>query len=239
MKIPAIQLPKDISNANMVRLIVYNGKIYTQSATEIDASDAKDLLDVKLGKTKETIDEWSEQEDYNEEFASTVGVSADVYSVQGYDKDFRIMIYEERGGNIYAEFYENLNGITINNGEDIFGQLNMIGNVSTAQWRTFSDWDNGVENYNPIEDTETLNSFIEILNKAKPLPAEENADQISNSRSDGQFREITINLNDGSKVRLILLKNGYIHYGSMDVYFKVEDEIISKIWKKIAVICTF
>ena len=132
VEIPAIQLPKDTSSASMIGLIVYNGKIYTQTGTEIDPEDAKAIIGDKIGTTKATIDEWSKQEAYDEEFASTIGVT-DVYSVKGYDKDFRIMAYQELDGKQYAEFYENLNGITINSGEDVFGKLNMVSNVSSAQ----------------------------------------------------------------------------------------------------------
>lgn len=232
VQIPAIQLPEDTSSAKMIGLIVYNGKIYTQTMTEIDAEDAEAIRDDKLGATKGTIDEWSKQEAYDEEFASTIGVT-DVYSVKGYDKDFRIMAYQEQDGLQYAEFYENLNGITINSGADVFGQLNMVSNVSSAKWRTFSDWDNGIEIYHPIEDMKTFDAFIEELNKVNPLPRDENLDPISNSRNDDAFRELTVNLNDGSRVKLTLLKDGYIYYGFMDVYFEMNEDVFSKIWSQL------
>lgn len=232
VEIPAIQLPEDTSSTKMIGLIVYNGKIYTQTRTEIDAEDAEAIIGDKLGTTKGTIDEWSKQGAYDEEFASTIGVT-DIYSVKGYDKDFRIMTYNQQDGNHYAEFYENLNGITINSGADVFGQLYMVSNVSSAKWRTFSDWDNGIEIYHPIEDIETLDAFIEELNKAKPLPFDENLDPISNSRNDDVFRELTVNLNDGSRVKLTLLKDGYIYYGFMDVYFEMNEDVFSKIWSQL------
>ncbi|WHZ00480.1 hypothetical protein QNH48_15495 [Neobacillus sp. YX16] len=232
VKIPAIQLPKGNSIADMIGLIVYNGKIYTQTRTELDAENAKVIVGEKLGTTKGTIDEWSKQEAYDEEFASTIGI-ADVFSVKGYGKDFRIMTYGELDGKPYAEFYENLNGITINSGEDVFGKLKMVGNVSSADYRTFSDWDNSVENYNPIADMKILNDFVEELNKTKPFPRGENSDPISNSRNNEEFRELTIQLNDGTKVKLILLKNGYIYYGYMGAYFKMNDDIFSKIWSQL------
>ncbi len=227
--IPAIQLPEENTSADMIGLIVYNGEIYTQTWSEIDVKAAMDLLGEKLGTTKGTIDEWSEQKAYDEEFASTIG-KEDVYTVKGYDKDFRIMTYKEQDGKIYAEFYENLNGITIYSGEDVFGKLNIVENISSAQYRTFSDWNNGIDNYKPITDMETLNSFVTELNKAKPLPRGQNSDPISNSRTDEQFRELSINLKDGSKVRLTLLKDGYIYYGFMGVYFENNEDVFSKLW---------
>lgn len=231
VEIPAIQLPEDTSSANMIGLIVYNGKIYTQTRTEIDAENAKAIIGDKLGTTRGTIDEWSKKEAYDEEFASTIG-ETDVYSVKGYDKDFRIMTYQEQDGKQYAEFYENLNGITINSGEDVFGELNMVGNVSSAQYRTFSDWDNSIENYQPITDLETLNTFVAELNRAKPFPRGQNSDPISNSRNNENFRELTVNLNDGSMVRLTLLRDGYIYYGHMGVYFQMNEDVFSKMWSQ-------
>jgi hypothetical protein len=232
VNIPAIQLPVENVSASMIGLIVYNGKIYTQTRTEINAEAAKDIIGEKLGTTKGTIDEWSEQEAYDEEFASTVG-KADVYSVKGYDKDFRIMTYKEQDGKIYAEFYENLNGITINNGKDVFGKLNIKGNISSAHYRTFSDWNNSINNYQPITDMETLNTFVTELNESKPIPRGQNSDPISNSRTDEQFRELSINLDDGSTVRLTLLKDGYIYYGFMGAYFKMDEDVFLKMWKQI------
>jgi hypothetical protein len=232
VEIPAIQLPEDTSSADMIGLIVYNGKIYTQTRTEIDTEDAKAIIGDKLGTTKGTIDEWSKQEAYDEEFASTIG-KTDVYSVKGYDKDFRVMTYQEQDGKGYAEFYENLNGITINSGEDIFSELKMVGSISSAQYRTFSDWNNSIENYQPITDFETLNTFVAELNKTKPFPRGQNSDPIGNSRTDEQFRELSIKLNDGSRVNLTLLKEGYIYYGYMGVYFHMNEDVFSKMWKQI------
>lgn len=232
VEIPALQLPEDTSNAEMIGLIVYNGKTYTQTRTEINAEDAKALLGEKLGTTKGTIDEWSKQEVYDEEFASTIGVT-DVYSVKGYDKDFRIMAYSEQDGGQYAEFYENLDGITVSSGEDVFGKLNMAGNVSSAQWRTFSDWDNEIDNFTPIPDTASVNIFLEELNKAKPRPREQNSDPIGDSRNNEEFKELIIYLDDGSRVSLTLLKDGYVYYGFMGVFFEMNKDAFSTMWNQL------
>ena len=229
VEIPMIQLSEDTSTASMIGLIVYNGKIYTQTRTEIDVEDAKALLGEKLGTTKGTIDEWSKQDAYDKEFASTIG-KADVYSVKGYKKDFRVMIYEEREGKFYATFYESLNGITVHDGEDVFGKLNMIGNVETAQYRTFNDWNNSIANYHPISDMNVLHSFIEDLNEAKPFPRGTDTEPLIEHQNDEEYRELTVHLNDGSKVSLTLLKGGYIYYGFMPIYFKMGDDEFSKMW---------
>lgn len=233
IEIPMIQLPKDTSVAtNMIGLIVYKGNIFTQTRTVIEAEDAKALLGEKLGTTKGTIDEWSEQEAYDQEFAATIGVT-NVYAVIGYDKDFRIMTFEERDGEFVTEFYENLNGITVHDGEDVFGKLKMIGNVSTAQYRFYSDWNNSIDNYHNINDINVFNSFIENLYEAKPFPHNENEPLSEETRNDEEYRELIVQLNDGSKVSLTLLKGGYIYYGYMAVYFKMGAAEFSNIWEQL------
>jgi hypothetical protein len=227
IEIPAIELPEDSSHADMIGLIVYNGKIYTQTDSETDVESAKSLLGEKLGTTKGTIDEWSNQEEYAVEFASTIGV-ADVYAVKGYDKDFRIMVYDETNG--IAEFYECLNGITVSNGSDVFGKLNMINNVKAAQYRTFSDWNNSIENYHEISKLDIVNMFIEDLNNALPVSRTMENDPIGDSRSDEQFRKLIIHLQDGSKVRLTLIEGGYVYYGFANVYFQMEESAFMKMW---------
>jgi hypothetical protein len=227
--LPAITLPEENSVADMIGLIVYNGNIYTQTRTEIDVEAIEGLIGEKLGITKGTIDEWSKQEAYDEEFASTIGV-ADVYSVKGYDKEFRIMTYREQDGKMHAEFYEHLNGITIKSGEDIFGKLNIKGNIASAYYRTFNDWDNDMDHHQPITDMDTVTTFVTELYHAKPLSRTEESDPIGHSRSDEQFRELSLKLNDGTIVRLTLLKGGYIYYGFMNAYFKMEEDDFSKLW---------
>lgn len=232
VKIPAIQLPKDTSNADMIGLIVYNGKIYTDTNTEINAVDAKAIIGDKLGTTKGGIDEWSKRITYNKELASTIG-KTDVYSVKGYDKNFRIMVYQEHSDNKYAAFYENLNGITISSGEDVFGKLNIVGNVSSAQWRAFGDWYNDIDNYKSISDMAVLNTFLKELKKTKPLPRKQNSEPISNFQNNEEYRELTLNLNDGSMVKLTLLKGGSIYYGFTDVYFQMNESVFLEIWNQL------
>lgn len=230
--IPAIKLPNNNSKASMLSLIVYNGKIYTQSKTEINAETAKTILGDKLGKTKDNIDEWSKLDAKSGVFPSTIGIT-DVFSVKGYDKDFRIMTFKEQNGKTYAELYENLNGLTINSGEDIFGKLKMIGNVSSAEYRTFSDWDNNINNFHPIGNLELINEFAEELNKTQPFLSGETSEPITISNNNEDFRELTVHLNDGTHVKLILLKDGHIYYGFMDAYFKMNDDIFLKLWNQL------
>jgi hypothetical protein len=235
--IPKIELPDTTSKKaayDMIGLIVFNGKIYTQTATNIAVESAKSLLGDKLGRTKGSIDEWSSQDEYSKEFASSIG-EMDVYTVKGYDKDFRIMVYSERGGEIIAEFYECLNGITITTGEDVFGKLKIEDNLVTAHYRKFSDWDYGKQIYYPINDPVILQSFVKALNQTNPHPREGVEAELGDFRNDEKSKELILNLQDGSKISLFLIKDGFIRYGFTDVYFKMENEAFLKIWDQMTV----
>lgn len=140
------------------------------------------------------------------------------------------MTYGTRDGKPYAEFYENLNGITLKSGEDVFGKLNMTSNITSAKHRTFNDWLHNADNYHSVTDMKTVNTFVQELNNTKPLLRKENSDPIRDSQNNEDYKELTIQLNDGTNVRLTLLKEGYIYYGSMGAYFKMDKDVFSKMW---------
>lgn len=234
--IPAIKLPKgNTENMDMIGLIVYNGKVYTQTNTHLKPAVAKTLIGEKIGVTKGNIDEWSSRKAYGEELASTTPRGVDVYTVIGYDSGFRIMVYAEHDGETYTEFYENLNGITISSGADLFGQLNMIGNVSSADWRTRGEWYNSIDNFKPVTETAVLDTFIMELNHVKPKLRKHNQEALDELRNDESARELTVHLQDGTTVELELLEGGYILYGAMDVYFEMEAAVFADMWELLQV----
>ncbi|MDQ0195032.1 hypothetical protein [Paenibacillus wynnii] len=234
VQVPTLKLPENTVNeiADMIGLIVYNGKIYTQTATEIDSEDVKDLVGEKLGTTIGNIDEWSQQAAFDIELASTIGKS-DVYAVIGYDKDFRIMTYSEHDGIIYSEFFECLNGITVRDGGDVFGKLNMIGNVVRAQYQIYSDWYNSVDQFYPIENVDLLNTFVEELNAAIPHLSQSVEKELGDFRNNDEYRQMTIQLKDGSKVSLVIIKDGYVYYGFSSLYFKMDPELFDQFWEEL------
>lgn len=231
VQLPAIELPENSNSAaDMIGLIVYDGKIYTQSGTMIDPDNAQSLFGEKLGITKGNIDEWSKQDEYVE-FASTIGV-ADVYTVKGYDPEFRIMAYSEENGYVRAGFYECLNGITISSGKDIFGKLNIDGNIISAQFRTFSDWDQSIDRYYPI-DSELVDAFVKELNRTVPYSYENAEEILGDYRNDEEYKELSIHLRDGSKVTVVLIEGGFIRYGFSNVYFKMDSQDFESLWDRL------
>jgi hypothetical protein len=235
ISIPKIELPSGGASAKMVPLIVYNGRVYTMSGTAIESESGKKLLGEKLGTTKGNINEWSKQDEYSKELASTIGIE-DVYTVKGYDKTFRIMTnLQNSDGTSYPQFYDCLNGITIKNGTDIFGKLNIQGNIIEAKYRSFSEWNNGIEAANNVKDLELLNKFFGEVNKSSPYLLEEIESALGDYQNEEQYREITLSLKDGSKVSFSILKSGYIHYGLSNTYFKVESKIALELWSQLSI----
>lgn len=232
VSIPKVELPQGNSaiSAKMMPLIVYNGKVYLQSSTIIDLEDVKNLLGEKLGTTKPGITEWSTQDEYATEFASTVGVE-DVYTVKGYDKSFRIMTYtKNQDGSIYPQLFDCLNGIDIQNGEDIFGKLNIQGNILEVKFRSFNDWNNGIDNFTSIKDLKLFDQFFNKVNKATPILEENLEAELGDYRNEETYKEVVLTLKDGSKLSFSIIKDGYVHYGVSNVSFKVDNKIFKEIW---------
>lgn len=76
------------------------------------------LIGEYLGYAVGNIDEWSSKDDYNKEFASTIG--GDVYAINGYDTTFRIGILWEHEGEKVLHLFSNLNGIKLVQGRDLY-----------------------------------------------------------------------------------------------------------------------
>lgn len=228
VSIPAIELPKGGETAKMMPLFVYKGRVYTQSSTKIDSSKVTNLLGEKLGKTKAGLDEWSNQDDYAVEFASSIG-EVDVYSVNGYQKEFRLMTYDVSSG--YAEVFECLNGVTISSGSEIVEKLHLM-NTEKAKSRTYDDWNTSTEKYTEINDKELLLSFISELNHSIPYLREDVDAKLGNFQNNEQYKELTFSLTDGTNVTLWLVKEGYISYGNT-LYLKLDHEVFTKLWNQL------
>lgn len=234
IRLPEIKLPTDSSEsqASMVPLFVYKGKVYTQAATTIKPEAAKLLLGDKLGTTKAGINEWSSQDEYATEFASTIG-KADVYTVKGYASDFRLMTYQMIDGQLYAELFENVNGFTVNSGADLLGQLHLEGNIASAQWEKFDSWNNNMQQYTNVTNLTPLTPFLSVLNAAKPLAGQPLSD--AGIYEDPNQAFLTLTLKDGSAVQLRLFQKGYVKYGNANVFFQVDPAVFADMWSQMEV----
>ncbi|MBM7568491.1 hypothetical protein [Paenibacillus sacheonensis] len=230
--LPKIELPRQSNAAaDMIGLFVYQGRIYTQTDTKLAAKDAKALLGEKVGRTIGSIDEWSSQDAYATELASSIG-EADIYAVKGYDPAFRLMSYAEQDGEVWTELYECLNGFTVNSGADLFGRLRLEGNLQSAQWETFNSWNESKRHLQPVAQGDAFAAFLDALNEAKPVAFDILYKQGIYDNPDQKF--ISLTLKDGSVTRLRLFGNGYAKYAGAAVFFRVEDAAFQALWQAMA-----
>ncbi|MGO4528042.1 hypothetical protein AB4Z30_03095 [Paenibacillus sp. 2TAF8] len=233
VEIPKIELPSgDNQNikADMIGLVVYHGNVYTESATTVEGADALALRGEKLGKTTGGIHELSGQDDYKE-LASTIG-KVDIYTVKGYDSDFRVMSYTEIDGQVYAQFFDKTNGISVSGLSDLLGKLNMKDHVTAAQWEGFDSWNNGLQQLQQLSVDDSLNSFIEKLSLAAPVAASPELQERLYGKEDRKMLYLT--LDDKTKVQLVLFgEEGMVRYGHAPVFFKVDQEAFQQFWNSL------
>ncbi|MBR4780535.1 MAG: hypothetical protein IK014_04155 [Lachnospiraceae bacterium] len=238
--IPAAQIPKDLSDeamADMIGLVVYKGSIYIESEyyDHAEAIKIEPLLGEYLGQANGKIDEWSEKNEYETEFASTIG--GDVYSVRGYSTDFRICIKNEYPGDdgnkrISISFMDRLNDITLTTGKDLFeDRLQISGNIENITWQSHDDWNYEIKNYHELD--MTSNRWTEFMNAVDAAEFEYlwNEDSPSTIYSvEGQLHLI-LNMKDGTQVQLRLIAGGYVGYQPLGWYFvKIPEDIFNALY---------
>lgn len=229
LTIPKISLQKGNTQMTfMIGLVVYNGRIYTQTGTNIDIGNAKKLLGDKLGTAKGNIDEWSKQGDYTVELASNF--IGDVYTVKGYDSSFRIIGISKNpnSGEESAEFFECYNGITVSSGKDVLGKLKIQGNASSL---TYVQWYDGETPIYSVSNETLMNEFIDALNGTTPYLPDHIPGLDWNNSAD--FRKVKIKLKDGCDVQFTLTIGGYIFYGNNNLTFKMNGSVFNELWDKL------
>ncbi|WP_336757819.1 hypothetical protein [Paenibacillus sp. USHLN196] len=231
--IPKMELPDSNgkgAKASMLPVVVYEGNVYLQSATLLEGTSALNLRGEKLGTTTGGIDEWSGQDKYTE-LASNIG-EADIYAVNGYDKDFRIMSYTEIDGQVYAQLFDKNNGITISSGADLIGKLHLEGNITSAQWETFDSWNNGLQQLQPLAADESLESFVSALSAAKPIATSPELEENLYSNEDRKI--IYLTLEDKTQVPLVLFgEEGLVRYGNVPAFLEVEKGAFQSFWNSL------
>ena len=239
--IPARELPKSSEDAmmDMIGLIVYQGRIYTQGPEYFgeNAEKTRSLIGDHLGTAKGNIDEWSSQEEYATELASTVG--GEVYAVKGYDTGFRICtcmeVPDENGqSELWIQFYECLNGITLAKGSDLFEtRLKISGRIRKIEYQTHEDWDYAKENYHEVSlDAGTWDQFMEQVDACDFVNTYDPKAPAEQSIYRNHQAHVTLTLEDGSQVRLRLFEGGYVGYEPLGWYFvKIPEDIFNKVYE--------
>lgn len=228
--IPKMELPSSQGKgamADMMQLVVYGGNVYTQSPTLLEGANALNLRGINWVPPLAALMSLSGQDKYTE-LASNIG-EADIYAVNGYDKDFRIMSYTEIDGQVYAQLFDKNNGITIGTGADLISKLHLEGNIASAQWETFNSWNNGLQQLQPLAADEALDSFISSLNAAKPIATSPELEENLYGKEDRKI--IYLTLEDKTQVPLVLFgEEGLVRYGNVPAFLEVEKGAFQSFW---------
>lgn len=238
--IPAAQMPAGLSgnaSADMIGLVVYQGNIYKESEyyNHEDALKIEPLLNEYLGQATGTIDEWSDKKEYETEYASSIGGS--VYSVSGYNTDFRVGLkneYTDDDGNkqLSITFMDRLNGITLTTGKDLFeDRLQISGNIESVTWQSHNDWFNDIQNYHELDMTNTRwANFIKEIDTAE-FEYLWNGNSTSSIYNVDEQLHLILNMKDDTQVPLRLIADGYVGYEPLGWYFvKIPEDTFNALY---------
>ena len=245
--IPQIELPdsSETEAAKMIGIIVYQGQIYTEAESYYgaDAQRIESLVGDYLGSAKGNIDEWSTQDEYATEFASTA--PGEVYSVNGYDKNFRICIRSEvedenHNPTLWIEFYDCLNGITLAKGQDLFeDRLHISERTEIVKWQSHYDWDYEGGNYQDANiPNDVWREFWDAVDNGEFIntwnPDNNMSDPTSNNESiyDTQNQaHLILTMSDGTVIRIRLIEGGYVGYDPLAWYFvKIPEDVFNSVY---------
>ncbi|WP_099205386.1 hypothetical protein [Scatolibacter rhodanostii] len=232
-----MELPEsngDLSS-DMIGVVVYQGAVYLQAEYLTGDNEVKQaLIGEYLGETIDSIDEWSKQDKYSQEFASNMAGA--VHTVNGYDSSFRICIQSPNTPDNDIWLYENINGITLTTGEDLYGtRLHLKDNYQEVLGQSHDDWDNGRNNYKTIDlSEETIAKFVDILYTSafEDLSQEpESLYEIHQEQAHLYFK-----MKDSTSVHLRLFENGYVGYGNSptgQAFVKISNPMFSEIFQAV------
>lgn len=243
--IPEIALPESTDTSkestvsfDMIGLFVYQGRIYVMSNTSFER-DARNLIEKEdvlklrgdyIGKTTGSITEWSKQEDYSKEFASTLG-EADVYKIKGYDSKYRLMVCWEYEDGFDAEIYDSLGGLTLYSGEDLFSILKLKDNVTALWSEEYDSWDNGLNKRETVQIDSTFDNFMENLYRATPIG--DDTDLLIETSDIYNQKFIHLKTNDGLITSMRLIKGGYA-YLPYAGFFQLNKDVFDAFWKTLS-----
>ncbi len=237
-----IVLSENCATMDVIGFVVYEGRVYTQAQyLYCDEADREKYKGTFLGTARNNYGCFEHDEnDLTEDFTSSV--SGDVYTVNGYDPDFRICIPEMYEGCDFIAFFECLNGITVKTGEDLYGEQRLdIGEyekvyVYDSEYRDRTDDDSDAEATYPDseysdrteldpDEMSLVPDFVENLMTSSFVNFEE---KIKFEDSVSLYFE----LEDGTSVGIMLLPGGYVRYINMiePVMVKIEDEIFNELY---------
>lgn len=239
--VPKQQIEAIDKNVEVKRMptLVYKTRVYTMENIEISLEEAKALMDKKIGVTWnmiEAIVDNGTSEGYIdleslEDFAS-FGKGDEVYTVKGYDENFRLITYSKNEYGEYINLWQCLNDFTLEDGSDVFGKMNIKGNLESVTWESFSKWNNGILEEKEVVIDDTVNSFIDAMYKGVPYSLED--EELWSKLFDNEDQKLMfIKMKDGTKIEIRLFKDGYVYYSGLNFAFKLDEESFKNMWNKL------
>lgn len=236
-----IMLPKDIDenvSYDMIGCLYYKGSVYTEDTSYYgkEVEKMKKLFGEKIGDAKGTLNEWSTQEEWATEFASTY--SGSVYEAKGYGEDFLLFIYSNTGEEEWVTVMENYDRIGLNTGSDLFEKrFHLDGNVKEVMYQTHEDWNKD------WEDEEERESRIKKLDGVTDKEWDKFIEELYRSpfreidyQKEGDFYDkepqghLYLHMKDGMDIEMRLFDGGYVGCQSLGWYYvEMPGEIFDKV----------
>ncbi|MDV4152087.1 hypothetical protein R0131_14755 [Clostridium sp. AL.422] len=220
--------------------LVYKNRVYIMEVIEISLEEGKALMDKKIGVTwnmmGEIVDNGTSEGYIDleslEDFAS-FGEGDEVYTAKGYDENFRLITYSNNEYGEYINLWQCLNDFTLEDGSDVFGKMNIKGNLESITWESFNNWNNGLIEEKEVIIDDTVNRFIDAMYKGVPYSLEDESlrSQLFDNEENQKF--MFLKMKDGTKAQIRLFKDGYVYYSGLEFVFKLDEETFNTMWNKL------
>lgn len=232
--IPKIEIGPVDENvmADMVAMVVYNSRVYVgayQWDNPMPYIENAELLGEYVGTGNNKITCWSDEKDYEGQFASNTPY--DFYTVKGYDPVFRLAAVMDFEDGTEIMFFDCLNGIWLDTGADLYENLlHITGNYNTVLYQLHEDWDYGKGNYKTLSavSKEDIAAFVEALKAGTFVDFSEDI-EARNRLYDGRQAHLFFQMNDGTTVGMRLLEGGYVSFRGTSAYVYMPGEIFDVI----------
>ena len=206
-------LPEAPALIDMIGMVRYNGKLYTQ-AEYIHCSEEEKIpfIGEYLGTARGNIVEYSEEKEFLKDFASNV--PGKVYSVNGYSPDFRICIPNMYNNGGFIAFFEYIDASKLKIGKDLFGdKIKLKDNIKSVSYILY-DYPNTVmtayKKLKNITDS-SIAAFSDALYRAKFYSSLET--NIWEKFAGKKSVALKFKLNDNSVFKVTLYEEGQVFYG--------------------------
>lgn len=216
--IPAITVDPD---EDMSNTIVYENRVYSETFIyQSDDIDKNKIIGAYLGFVTPSIDEYTRIEKNDIYLAATM--FADIYRVIGYAEEFRLCTYNNGDNRIH--FYENLNGISVESGNDIF--------IDRLFFDQLFTWDAADIHCYPKHDSKAPGSMINLTEADSTslynaLCSSEHILYEDISQKVEAICTLSIRMADNTIVEVHFYTGNYIDYNG--VYFIMDNPIYDKI----------